>query len=33
MTAEEYLEFLEGFRELSTDRRPREVVEIRYNKL
>jgi hypothetical protein len=33
MTAEEYLEFLEGFWELFADRRAREVVEIRYSKL
>ena len=28
MTAEEYLEFLDDFRELFTDRRAREVIEI-----
>jgi hypothetical protein len=30
MTAEKYLEFLEDFWELFTDRRPGEVIEIHY---
>jgi len=33
MTAERYLEFLEDFWELFTDRRPREVIAIRDAKL